>query len=211
MQMTKALPQRSDPHFARRLWHFTGVFSMFLIEYLTPADALKVALCGSTIWITLDLLRLRFQTLNQRLMWFFRPFMRESERNNPSGASFMVIGVTLIVYFFPRPVVLLTLLFFSLADPMAGYIGTRFGKDKLIGSKSLQGSLAAFAVCFVLTLIYCIAFHTMTERLVIVAVVCGMIGSVSELVPIWRFDDNFVFPVLCAALLNLAFLLFGGI
>ena len=103
------------------------------------------------------------------------------------------------------------LLFFSVADPIAAFIGTRYGKDKLIGAKSLQGSLAAFVACFVLTLIYCIGFQLMTERLVIVALVCGLIGAVSELIPIAGLDDNFIFPLMCASFLTLAFRLFGGI
>ncbi len=210
--MIKTLPQRSDAHLARRVWHFAGVISMFLVDwFLTPEATLKTALYVTGSLVTLDLLRLRYRALNKKLTWIFRPVMRESERHRPTGSTFMLLGVTLIAYFFPRPVVLLTLLFFAVADPMAGYVGTRYGKDKLIGPKSLQGTLAAFAVCFVLTLIYCIALHVMTERLVIVAIVCGCIGAVSELVPIGKLDDNFIFPVLCAALLTLAFLLFGGL
>lgn len=210
--MTRTLPHRNDPHLARRLWHFTGVMTMFwLYMYLPREISLKIAFYGTGFLVTLDLLRLRYEYLNKRLTWLFAPFLRETERHKPTGSTFMLIGVTLIVYFFPKPVTLLSLLFFSLADPMAAYVGTRYGKDKLIGSKSLQGTMAAFVVCFVLTLIYCIALNVMTERLVIVAVVCGLIGAISELIPILNLDDNFIFPVLCAAQLTLAFKLFGGI
>lgn len=209
---TVILPHRNDTHLARRLWHFTGVMSMFWAYFYLPREvSLRIAFYGSGFLVTLDLLRLRYEFLNKRLTWLFRPFLRESEKRRPTGSTFMLIGVSIIIYFFPKPVTLLSLLFFSLADPMAAFIGTRYGKDKLIGSKSLQGTLAAFVVCFVLTLIYCIALHLMTERLVIVAVVCGMIGAISELVPIGNLDDNFIFPVLCASLLTLAFKLFGGI
>lgn len=210
--MTYSLAQRSDPHLARRLWHFSGVFTMFLIAWkVPPPGALRIALCVSGFLVTLDLLRLRFPWLNRKLIWAFRPVLRAAEAERPTGSTYMLLGVTLITYFFPRPVLMLTLLFFSMADPAAAWFGTRYGKDKLIGQKSLQGSGAAFVTCFILTVIYCLAFHTMTQRLVIVAVVCGLIGAVSELIPIGNIDDNFVFPVLCAALLTPAFILFGGL
>jgi dolichol kinase len=210
--VTHTLPHRNDIHLARKLWHFSGVMAMFwLYWFCTRETSLKIAFYGTGFLVTLDLLRLRYPSLNRSLTWVFQPVLRESERHRPTGSTFMLIGVSLIVYFFPKPVTLLTLLFFSLADPMAAYIGTRFGKDKLIGSKSLQGTLAAFVVCFVLTLIYCIALNLMMERLVIVAVVCGLIGAVSELVPIANLDDNFIFPVFCAGLLTMAFQLFGGL
>jgi diacylglycerol kinase (CTP) len=205
------LAQRSDTHLARRIWHFIGVFTMFLIGWRLPTQALRIALIVTGSLVTLDLMRLRFQWLNRRLIWIFRPVLRAAETERPTGSTYMLLGVTLIAYVFPRPVVLLTLLFFSMADPAAAYFGTLYGKDKLIGPKSLQGSTAAFLVCFVLTLAYCLLFHMMTERLVIVAVIGGLIGAVSELVPVAGLDDNFVFPVLSAALLTPVFILFGGL
>lgn len=212
MNISYTLPHRNDLHLARKLWHFAGVITMFWLYWFCSREtSLKIAFYGTSFLVTLDLLRLRYAFLNKRLTWLFSPFLRESERHRPTGSTFMLIGVTIIVYFFPKPVTLLTLLLFSVADPMAAFIGTKFGKDKLVGSKSLQGTLAAFVVCFVLTLIYCIGLNLMMERLIIVAVICGLIGAVSELVPIGKLDDNFIFPVLCASLLTLAFKLFGGL
>lgn len=212
MQMTYSFAQRSDPHLARRLWHFAGVFSMFLLAWkCTPAVTIRLAFIVSGSLVTLDLLRLRFTWLNRKLIWIFRPVLRKAETERPTGSTYMLLGVTTIACFFPRPVLLMTLLFFSMADPMAAFIGTRYGKDKLIGPKSLQGSAAAFVSCFILTIVYCLVFHTMTQRLVIVGIVCGLIGAISELLPVGNIDDNFVFPVLCAALLTPAFILFGGL
>jgi dolichol kinase len=179
--------------------------------FFTRETSLKIAFYGTASLVTLDLLRLRYQGLNRRLQWLFRPFLRETEKHRMTGTSFMVLGASLAIYFAPKPATLLMMQFFSLADPLAAYFGTLYGRDKLIGPKSLQGTMAAFLVCFVLTLIYCIALHLMMDRLIIVAVICGLIGAVSELIPIGALDDNFIFPVVCTSLLTLAFKLFGGI
>jgi diacylglycerol kinase (CTP) len=208
---SKALAHRSHPHIARRLWHFGGVMGIFLLDWFFPAAILKIALYVTAALVTLDLLRLRYSYLNKKLIWLFRPFLREHERDQIAGSTYMLLGITLIVYFLPRPVVLLTLLFFAVADPVAGYIGTRFGRDRLIGPKTLQGSTAAFIACFLLTLIYCISQKLMLDRLIIVAVLSALIGAISEIFPIANLDDNFTFPVLSALSLTLVFHLFGGL
>src|SRR5262249_30278230 len=116
MQMTNSLPGRSDPHIARQIWHFSGVFSMFIVAwFLPPEQYLRVSLYVTATLVTLDLLRLRYQALNGPLIRLFKPFLREHEKRRPTGSTFMLVGVTCIAYFFPKPVVLLTLLFFSLA------------------------------------------------------------------------------------------------
>lgn len=204
--------QRHDIHWPRRLWHFVGVMAMVVLyQRLTRDEAVRLAILFTTIWVGLDVLRLFFSPLNRILTKIFGPFMRESERNRLAGSTTMLLGVTLIVFLYPKVVVLLTLLFFAIADPLASLVGIRYGKDKLIGNKSFQGSLAAFAVCAILALVYCWLLGLMTERLVIVAVLSGLIGAISELIPVGKLDDNFIFPVMSASLLTLMFELFGGL
>jgi diacylglycerol kinase (CTP) len=208
----KELRQRTDLHLARRIWHFCGVMSMVaLYAYLSRAAAMQVALQVSIVWIGADFLRLYVPSVNRALTWAFGPFMRESERHQIAGTTYLLAGVTLIIVLFPKEVVLLSLLFLAVADPLASYVGIRYGKDKLIAGKSLQGTLAAFGACLVLSIIYLAVMQLMPERLVIVALLAALIGAISELVPIAKLDDNFTFPVLSASLLTLVFELFGGL
>lgn len=201
-----------DIHLARRLWHFSGVMGMFAIYFfLSRQQCLRVALVLSTFLVFLDVARLRFEGLNNVLTGIFKPFMRESERHRIAGSTFMLVGVTLIVYLYSKKVVLLALLFLAIADPLAAFIGINFGKDKLIGNKSLQGSSAAFVACFALTFGYCSVLGMMTDRLLIVSLLGGIIGALSELIPVGSLDDNFVFPVVSATLLTVLFYVFGGL
>lgn len=206
------LRHRDDLHLARRLWHFTGVMAMVVLYFsLTRSQAIRVALEASALWVTLDFLRLQFPQLNSVLTKLFQPVMRESEKNHLAGSTYMFLGVTLIVCLYPREVVLLSLLFLGVADPIASTVGIRFGRDKLIGNKTLQGSLAAFFACLIISVVYLMAMRLMTERLVIVAILSALIGAISELIPVGKLDDNFTFPVISATLLTLVFELFGGL
>jgi dolichol kinase len=205
------LKARNDIHLARRFWHFAGVMVIFALYVLIPEPRRKwvavVLCCGP---ILLDVSRLYLPRLNQALTSMFRPFMRESERHRLAALTSMLAGILLLILVFPPSVVCLALLFLAVGDPLASYFGIRYGKDKLIGQKSLQGTLAAFIACFVLSLGYFYVMNLMHERLFIACLLAGLIGAFSELVPIGRLDDNFVFPVLSAILLTGMFYLFGG-
>lgn len=203
---------RNEIHLARRMWHFGGVLTIFILYTLvTPRQAIWLAVPVSAFMIGSDLARQRSPRFNQFFLWLFGPFLRESERHSLAASTAMMAGVTLIIVLFPKSVVLLTLLFLAVGDPVASYFGIQFGKDKLIGNKSLQGSMAAFIACFALAFLYFSYLDLMTERLFIACLLAGLIGAVSELVPIGKLDDNFVFPVLAAMQLTGLFYVFGGL
>jgi diacylglycerol kinase (CTP) len=149
--------------------------------------------------------------LNRFFTWLFGLVLREHERNRPAGSTLMMAGVALIILVYPRLVVILTLMLFAVADPLASYIGIRFGRDKLIGNKSLQGSLAALVACFVVALLFYISQGLMQDRLFIACLLTGLIGAGSELIPVGKLDDNFVFPVATATLLTGLFYVFEGL
>jgi diacylglycerol kinase (CTP) len=210
--MGMTLRARNDIHLARRIWHFSGVMFIAGLYWVLPQNKAQVAaLSMSAILIGCDLARLRIARLNSFFTWLFRPVLRDSELHRISGITSMLAGVTLIVLVFPRTAVLLSLFFVAIADPLASYFGIRFGKDKLIGSKSLQGSMAAFFACFFISLVYFLALGLVPERLFIVCLLAGLVGAFSELLPVAGLDDNFVFPVMSAALLTGLLYVFGGL
>jgi len=207
-----SLKARNDIHLARRVWHFSGVMVIFVLYALIPSDRARItALVLSVPFIVLDVLRLYVPRINRALTWLFRPFMRENERQRLAGLSFLLAGVSLSIWLYPRPVVFLSLLFLAVADPLASYFGIRFGRDKLVGDKSLQGSMAAFAACFLLSLLYFSVMDLMRERMFIVCLISGLIGACAELIPVGKLDDNFLFPVVSGVLLTGVFYLFGGL
>lgn len=102
------------------------------------------------------------------------------------------------------------MLFLCFGDPIASYFGIRFGKDKLVGNKTLQGTMAGFVVCTLVALVYYYYNNIMLDRVLIVAPISGLIGALAELVPVGKMDDNFTFPVISATCLYILFGLFGG-
>ncbi|GIL16666.1 MAG: hypothetical protein BroJett040_04170 [Oligoflexia bacterium] len=205
------LKKRSDLHLARKFWHMGGVSLIVALYAFLPE---KTALVGLTIawllFVPMDFVRLRVSAMNDILVHFFKPIMREYELKGLAGTSYLLTGVTLVAYIFPREIVLLTLLFLAFADPIASFFGIKFGKDKILGNKSLQGTLAAFVVCTLLTLSFLYYKGMLSDRLVIVSLLGGLIGAVAELVPIWDLDDNLSLPVVSATALYFLFSIFGA-
>ncbi len=203
------LKKRSEMHWARKIWHVGGVLSLAGIYYYLPFSW-NVVLFGALwlVFILVDFFRLRFPSLNGSLTCLFRSVMRKSEFKTYAGTSYLLTGVLLIVLVFPRDVVFITLLYLALADPMASVVGIRFGKDKIFGRKSLQGSLAAFFVCTLITLAVLSSSDLATHRWLLISFLGGGVGAASEVVPMGGMDDNFSIPVLSALGLSGLFWIF---
>ncbi len=205
------LKTRKDLHLARKLWHALGVFTIIgLYIYSSRPQALRLAVLGAFLALTIDFLRHQWPGLNRIMIHLFRPVMRQQEQTGYAGISYLMVGVLVLVALFPQPIVLLSLLFLAIADPLASYVGLLYGKDKILGSKSLQGTMAAFLACTLISVIFFYWNNLMLERLMVVSFLAGLIGALAELVPIGRLDDNFTFPLVSAVLLWLLFFVFGG-
>ncbi len=201
---------REDIHLPRKIWHVCGVSTMALIyTYFGKQASINILVPLILVFVPLDVFRQRSKRLNVIVLKTFGWVMRKSEYTQVSGMSYLFVG-GLVLTFFPPHIVILSLLFLAFADPIASFIGIRYGKDRIVGNKTLQGTMAAFFVCSLISAIYYYQNNIMIERLFIVSPLSGVIGAVSELIPIGKLDDNFTFPVLCALFLSILFYLFGG-
>lgn len=204
------LKNKADIHYARKIWHMTGVFMMFLAYvYLPPAVSMGALIVASVVFVPIDLIRQKNQNFNKYAVLIFKPIMRQSEVNRLAGTTFLLVGVLLVNIIFPRPVVALTLLFLAFADPLASYFGILYGKDKIFGHKSIQGFIAAFVVCALATFSFCYYHNYMMDRLLVVSLFAGLVGAFAELIPIGKLDDNLTLPLMSALGLTVLFYFFG--
>lgn len=205
------LRPRSDIHLLRKIWHvgtgLTGltVFHLFDLDSKgTGLFFLLFALFG----LFLEFVRLRSNIFNQQILRVLGPFMRESERNSLSGLPFYALGVGLSLLLFEERVAVLSVFFLVFADPIASLVGIMFGKDKLLPNKSLQGFVASFCVCYLISLVYVIYYSGPAFLILPFALLAGLIGALSELLSAWGIDDNLTIPVFSGfgvTLLNFGF------
>lgn len=205
------LKLRNDLHLSRKIWHASGIsFIAYLIAILPQRDALfYLAICG-LVFIPFDLLRLKRPDLNHRLVRSFKLIIRIEEVGTLTGTSFLIVGTFLCVLLYPKMVAVLAMLLLAFGDPISSLFGVLFGKDKIWGRKSLQGSLACFAMCTIVCAIYFLANNLMVERVIIVSILGGLAGALSELVQFRKLDDNLTIPVIAGLGLHILFVVFGG-
>ncbi len=200
---------RSDLHVVRKIWHMAGVFAIFSGWVFLPYW-MSLTLLGIlwTIFVPADIIRQNNKLMNKNLTQMFRPIMRSNELNRLAGTTYLLTGVILIALIFNRGIVSISLLFLAFADPLASYIGIKYGKDKIFGHKSVQGFMAAFVVCATVCYLY-LFYSQITQHLIIASLLAGLVGAVAELIPIAKLDDNFTMPVLSSIGLSILFYFFG--
>ncbi|WEW54996.1 Diacylglycerol kinase [Emydomyces testavorans] len=95
-----------------------------------------------------DFLRHRFQTVNKFYIRCLGALMRETEVQSYNGVIWYLLGVFLVLKFFPKDVGVMGVLLLSWCDTAASTFGRLYGRytPRIRRGKSLAGSLAACAV-----------------------------------------------------------------
>lgn len=211
--MTLGLQLKTDVHLLRKLWHvLTGVVGLSLYFGLNVGQTQMAInlLVFSMAFFLLETFRLRNPDFNRIAVAVMGPFMRESERNSYSGLPFYALGVSMALFLFEEKIAVLGIMFLVFGDPISSYFGVKFGKHKIIGNKSLQGSLAGFVTCYFLTLVYGLYYFGGGFNLLAFSLLAGLVGSLAELVSI-NVDDNLTVPIISGlglTFLNLFFHIF---
>ena len=182
---------------------------MFLGWVLLPFWlSMTLVTIGWLLFVPADIVRQKNPSVNKSLTRLFQPIMRKSELDRLAGTTYLLTGVILIALVFNRGVVSISLLFLAFADPIASYVGIKYGKDKIFGHKSFQGFAAAFFVCTVVCFLF-LNYGGVHEHLWIASLLAGLVGALAELIPLGKLDDNFSMPVLSSLGLSILFYFFG--
>lgn len=193
------LHKRSDLHILRKLWHIsTGSLGLFLFINSDQSQTfwamviLSIAIAG----FAADFIRNRIPAFNSIVIKMMGPLMRRSEKEGVSGLPFYALGVSLSLFFYSRDIAIVSSMFLVFSDPLSSFFGVLYGKDKIMPNKSLQGAVAGFFTCYLITLFYAMNSSTLGTHLLVFSIVAGVIGSASELISAFNIDDNLTIPVL---------------
>lgn len=196
---------RSLPHNLRRLYHLVlGIACVLAYAYFMDRKTCYWAIIyiGGP-FIVLDILRQQSPLLKRLALKHFSPVMRRNELLGLSGNSYFILGLFAVVFFFPKSVALLSILYLAIGDPVAAWVGTNFGKIRLLGKKTLEGALANFLVSVIATIVFAHWYlHLKGSDAWMLSVLGGLASVIAELIPL-PVDDNFSVPVLAALQLSL--------
>lgn len=208
------LHARNDVHYLRKLWHICmglgGLWMYFNLTWVDERTIVNVVFGIGVAGFMGDFCRLKFPKFNRAVLKIIGPIVRKGEVDNYSGLPFYALGVSGVFYLFDEKIAVLATLFLIFSDPISSYFGIRYGKVKILPNKSIQGTVAGFCVCYILTLVYGFSHGYIEMNLIIFSMLAGVIGAFSELMSIF-VDDNLTIPIISGAglhLLNLIFQIF---
>lgn len=170
----------------RKSIHLSGLIIPIGYIFVGRKTALYFLLLLNFLYFSAEALRLLSQRLNSLFLRYFSDLLREEEHQKIAGSGYYVMGALLSVYFFQRSIAIISLSFLMVGDFFAALVGMKWGKTKLIGQKSLEGSLACFFVCF-LTSYFVLGFR--------ISLVGAITATLVELLPL-RINDNLAIPLI---------------
>ena len=187
-------------HIGRKLYHLFGGLGLLSLYYLLGRQ--NALVCYGLLFLVVlavDITRLRVPAFNQFIQTRLSSFIRKNEANKITGTAPYVLGIGLTLLFYRTDIATAAICFLAFGDVAATTVGERYGRTKIVGDKSLEGTLA-FAVIAIAS--------GLALPLVGVHLAPGLIAAGSfvaagvELVPL-RVNDNLVIPVVSGGAMEL--------
>ncbi|MCK6550117.1 hypothetical protein L6R52_30055 [Myxococcota bacterium] len=192
----------------RNVFHMaSGLAGALLYHFLLSRTAAIVVMAILVVtFTTLEILRRRSSAFNDVLMrsLAIKHIARPHEYYRMNSATFYAYGLLVAVTLFPGQAVEAGCFVLAFGDPAASNVGRRWGTLKLVGQKSLLGTLAFFAAAFVPLFAFQLVFYAEQPlaQSVLVATVGAGVGALAELFT-KKLDDNLTVPLAVAAALAL--------
>lgn len=158
MQVIRILPRNEafDFNFKRKAWHMLGLLvpAFFYFDplvilgtpyiHITRMVGLGLNVFMLLALIVIDVLRFRVESLNQLFIRVAGPLLKEQEHGR-MNATIPYLTATLLLFSSTQEIIAgCATTFLMLGDPVAAYIGGKFGRVRFWNSKSLEGMLAFF-------------------------------------------------------------------
>ncbi len=169
-----------------------GVFFAFLVVSLPHAiviaiNILLIAGLVASAYLS-QVYKIRF------FVWLFERFDRPS-KFTAQGAIIFFVGILAAVLLFPQFIAAVSILVLAICDAAATITGHYAGKHRMIGNKTLEGTIAFCVSAFILLI-----FFIRPLAAIAVAVVIAIV----ELVTPSYVDDNLIIPVATGILLSVS-------
>lgn len=215
--ITVALPELRPKNYTRNLFHIgNGVMAAALYTAIDDRMVmLTIAAAYLVVMASMEITRRFSDRVNQLLVdKVFASIARPSEAWRINSATWFGFAIVLMLAAgFPRLSCVAAVLTLGIGDPMAALIGKRWGKHKLVGPKSLEGTLA-FALSSALLVTAWLSIFmgaslvpgggtgAVLAAALPIALTAGVAGALAELYS-HKLEDNFAIPLAVAAATSL--------
>jgi len=167
----------------RKAFHFASLV-VPVGYYLLPESIGRIILLILTIVaLAIDVVRLQEPRVRTFFFYLFGKVVREHERFNLLGSTYLLMSALICAYAFARPIAIVAMAFLIVGDAAAAVVGRAVGRVRFFG-KSLEGSTACFLSCLLVAWVY--PGDPFTWRMMLGG---ALAATLFELFPI-PLDDN---------------------
>jgi dolichol kinase len=169
-------------------------------EVLNARTKWIVPLCFASFFWVLEAWRHYTDTGRAFLLWVFGAVAHPHERHQVNSSTWFGTALAILGVLFDPMLCAVALITLGVGDPAAGLVGRRFGRTKLVGQRSLEGSLAMLFVGGFATFTVLMVWHASLPMGTMLAVSAStaLFATVAELFSN-SVDDNFSIPLAAAA------------
>lgn len=181
----------------RIAYKFVGLIFPILYLLFNRMIVLLFTLFILILYLSYDTLRMKNKRFNKLIIKNAPFLVKDKERAGISSAIWLLLGVFIIIFFFSKEIVLISLVIFTFGDAAGSILGKRFHKIKIF-DKSLEGNLFVFLFSFIAASIvaYSIGFS-------IYRVLLGSLAAtIIQAFPI-KLDDNLTMPIVAAIVMSI--------
>jgi dolichol kinase len=187
-------------HVGRKCFHLIGGLGLLSLYYLLGRqNALLVYGFLFLIVLAVDTVRLRIPAINRFIFGHFGSFIRTSEANKLTGTAPYVLGIGLSIALFRSDIATAAVCFLAFGDVAATTVGERYGKTKVAGQKSLEGTLAFITAATASGFLLQVAGLPLPTGLIMAGAV---VAAAAELIP-FPVNDNLVIPLASGGVMEL--------
>lgn len=192
------VPSLRPTNYARNLFHMSsGLFALTIIEFFTER-MLWVAGGFLASAVAMESSRRVSPRANEVMMAAFGKVAHPYERHRINSASWYALALVLLALFVPPLACAVGVVVLGFGDPFAAIVGRRFGRTKLPGGRSLEGSLAFVLAGGLPALAVLLGFHHLPLVTAAVVALSGAVAGAAAEVLSGRLDDNFTIPLIAS-------------
>lgn len=177
----------------RKCIHLIGLV-VPLIYWVTSKRVVLLFL-GTFLFIFLisELYRIKFGMPIKEADVYVRPLIRPQERRGMGAHVFFAAGAFVTVLAYPKDIAIAAMFVAVIADGAAAVVGRRWGRHRLVGKKTLEGTLALFSVAIVTaTFIFVAGFRLPFYTSAVLSLAGAITAACIELLPL---NDNLTIPI----------------
>ena len=188
----------------RKSVHLGSVVIPVAAVFVDKQILVPVLLAVAVTLLIVDVLKVKNKPFKRFFLAVFGKMLREREVEGGMTASTIVVASSaLTLLLFRTEIAITALVFLSVGDSFAALIGRHFGTIKLVGERTLEGSLAALNACLFASVILISLNPLLGWKLSSIALLAGSVAAaLAELLNL-PLDDNLRIPIIAGTVMEL--------